>query len=137
MPEEEGASRERGAEQKCSNVSGHHNRSRDFLKKRGPERVFDGKKRPMGLGKLPPEYGRMGRRRGELVRLARYRWYLGLHLDVAVWVRVLVDVLVFAKHGPSLSSLAGLAWQCGFAIPDDVALAAIRRTIRFKATKDG
>ena len=82
---------------------------------------------------LSPIHGRMLRRRGELVRLARARQDDDVDLDS--WLRAACDVLVFSKHGCDHDTFFQLADKMGLAVDEDAAMAAIHATERIRSQK--
>ena len=82
---------------------------------------------------LPPIYGRMFRRRGELVRLAQARQDVDVDLDH--WLRAMCDVLVFSPHGCDHDTFMRLATKMCIAVDEDDAMTAIHETERIRKWK--
>lgn len=72
--------------------------------------------------------GQMLRRRGELIRLARFRAENGLDLgDLSAWARVMADNLVFWRGGSNARTFHDLATRMRIVFPEDLMMKAIRR----------
>lgn len=85
--------------------------------------------------KLPSLYGRMFRRRGELVRTALYRHQFGVVLDEEEWAQAICDVLVFSPHGCDIETFMRLADACGLDIDTAEAMEAIHAAERIRSRK--
>lgn len=85
--------------------------------------------------KLSPNAGRSLMRCAETIRLCQWRLHYGVPIDQVGFAKVAADALSFTPQGCDHETMTRLAGQCGIAVDEAVAMAAIHRVDALRAAK--